>query len=611
MSSRQASQANIRKEIRVKLAELKGVTLDAIPYPRSNDLLVKYQEEITQLQVVADRRKKKGNGTHDVSQSKSIDELADWLAGPVKGSKPKESENINPVTFDEWADKQEWLGKENPERHEDGSIWWFSRRIPKLAPQKVKNEHGFEYWKLSREANKPHITNNYAKKIRDLMDDDEEYVIGVANDWEMGRMVEQTEWDLFWTESSDNYLGIKEVWLPGGKHECHMDPHGWPSLRAHSDGKVSLDELLLIDRRGWLSWKDSEAMNLDEYQDEPYNLELEGRPYTLRFQFMAFPRQKLYGPGINEDGTVWWHSDGLVRVSYKMASEACRLLYHSTEYTLFTRLYTSEGMVEEMGDKGWHFGKKKKAGSLTGEEITPGQLEGIDVYLVGKTREYVSHICYELRPVPRPQGPPGPFYDGDLNCIVAELQRLIEYGGTKRAIGLTPARESAFAKFNEKVRAPGCTLDDLHSLEKPEKSGGIGMKIVVKDILGNEMWNSGRYLKQRKLTVFCHNNHAWTGGIPEMPRVSSVYDMDYECERALVSACTKTKKGEVNIDEKKIAEALISFVARNLPRATRIWIVGKEILTHEGILYRSSNEWKKLNDAFICENSQSIPEEFL
>ncbi|GBC45084.2 hypothetical protein GLOIN_2v1477001 [Rhizophagus irregularis DAOM 181602=DAOM 197198] len=482
MSSRQANQANIRKEIRAKLAELKGVTLDVIPYPRSNDLLAKYQEEIAQLQVVSEEKR---NGTHDVSQNKSIDELADWLAGP-------------------------------------------------LAPKKVKNEDGFEYWHLAREAYKPHITNNYAKKIRDLMDDEEEYVIGVANDWEMGRMVEQIQLD-----KSGAFLGIKEVWVPEGKEEYHMDPHGWPSLCAHFYGKASLDELLLIDKRGWLSWKDSYAIKLDEYQDEPYNLELEGLPYTLRFQFMSCPRQKLYGPGIHEDGTVWWHSDELVGVSYKMASEACRLLYHSTEYTLFTRLYTSEGIVEEMGDKGWHF-------------------------------------------VPRPQGPPGPFYDGDLNCIVAELQRLIEHGGTKRAIGLTPARESALAKFNEKVRAPGCTLDDLHILEKPEKSGGIGMKIVIKDILGNEMWNSGRYLKQRKLTVFCHNNHAWTGGIPEMPRVSSVYDMDYECERALVSACTKTKKGEVNIDEKKIAEALISFVARNLPRATRIWIVGKEILTHEG-----------------------------
>jgi hypothetical protein len=96
-----------------------------------------------------------------------------------------------------------------------------------------------------------------------------------------------------------------------------------------------------------------------------------------------------------------------------------------------------------------------------------------------------------------------------------------------------------------------------------------------------------------------------------MPRISSVCDMDYECERALVSACTRTKEEKINIDEKKIAEALISFVARNLPRATRIWIVGKEILTQEGILYRSSHEWKKLNDAFICEKSQSIPEEIL
>ena len=105
-----------------------------------------------------------------------------------------------------------------------------------------------------------------------------------------------------------------------------------------------------------------------------------------------------------------------------MASEACCLLYHSTEYTLFTRLYTSGGFVKEMGNKEWHFGKKKKAKSLTEEEITAGQLKGIDEYLVRKTQEYVGHICYEFQPVLRPQGPPGSFYDGDLNCIVAELQ---------------------------------------------------------------------------------------------------------------------------------------------------------------------------------------------
>ncbi|CAG8608058.1 5380_t:CDS:2, partial [Diversispora eburnea] len=101
------------------------------------------------------------------------------------------------------------------------------------------------------------------------------------------------------------------------------------------------------------------------------------------------------------------------------------------------------------------------------------------------------------------------------------------------------------------------------------------------------------------------------GGIPEMPQVSSVCDIDIECERALASACIKTKEGKVNIDDKKIAEALISFVARELPKATRVWIIGKDILTHEGILYRSSHECEKLIKAFEYEKSQFIPEELL
>ena len=69
-------------------------------------------------------------------------------------------------------------------------------------------------------------------------------------------------------------------------------------------------------------------------------------------------------------------------------------------------------------------------------------------------------------------------------------QRLIEHGGTKRSVGLTPTRESALAKFNEKVQVSGCTLNDLHVLEKPKKSEGIGMKIGIKDILGNKTWKS-------------------------------------------------------------------------------------------------------------------------
>ncbi|CAG8626567.1 6055_t:CDS:10, partial [Diversispora eburnea] len=44
---------------------------------------------------------------------------------------------------------------------------------------------------------------------------------------------------------------------------------------------------------------------------------------------------------------------------------------------------------------------------------------------------------------------------------------------------------------------------------------------------------------------------------------------------------------------------------------TRVWIIGKEILTHEGILYRSSHEWEKLIKAFEYEKSQFIPKELL
>ncbi|CAG8615852.1 9837_t:CDS:2, partial [Diversispora eburnea] len=378
---------------------------------------------------------------------------------------------------------------------------------PELAPQKL-NKHGKEYWKLSPDANKPHISSEYVKKVQDLMNDKEDYIIGIANDWEMGRMELQIQ-----NDNNGTITGSKEEWIPGEKDKWGMEPHGWsPYMIVYCEGKININRLLRLDQI--------------EY---------------------------LFGPKINEDRIVYWHTQLPIRVNFKMASEIKILLHYATEYTLFTKIWMDNGTVEEgIADNGWHFGKKKKAGSLTGEEITPGQLMGIDEYLWEKTREYVSHICYELRPVP------------------------ISQGGTKRAKGLTPAYERALVEFNEKVLKPGCNLKDLHILEKDEKNGGLGMKIIVKDILGNEMWNS-----------------------------------NLECERALASACTKTKEGKVNIDDKKIAEALISFVARELPKATRVWIIGKEILTHEGILYRSSHEWEKLIKAFEYEKSQFIPEELL
>ena len=74
MSSRQANQASIRKDTQARLAELKGVALNTIPYPRSNAILTQYQEEIRNLE----------NKVNYHQEIDSIDKLADWLARPEK-----------------------------------------------------------------------------------------------------------------------------------------------------------------------------------------------------------------------------------------------------------------------------------------------------------------------------------------------------------------------------------------------------------------------------------------------------------------------------------------------------------------------------------------------
>ncbi|RIA80777.1 hypothetical protein C1645_838091 [Glomus cerebriforme] len=102
------------------------------------------------------------------------------------------------------------------------------------------------------------------------------------------------------------------------------------------------------------------------------------------------------------------------------------------------------------------------------------------------------------------------------------------FGKKKKARSLT-GKEIILGQIKE--------IGEYLNLKKPEKSGGIEIKIIVKNILENEI-----YLK------------------------SSVCDMDYECERALVSTCTETKEEKININKKKIAKAFILFITRNLSR---------------------------------------------
>ncbi|CAG8471314.1 1280_t:CDS:2 [Cetraspora pellucida] len=81
----QANQASICKDTQVRLAELKEVALNTIPYSCSNSILTQYQEEIKNI-------KNKVNYSQKIN---SIDKLADWLAGSEKGYKLKK---LNPVS---------------------------------------------------------------------------------------------------------------------------------------------------------------------------------------------------------------------------------------------------------------------------------------------------------------------------------------------------------------------------------------------------------------------------------------------------------------------------------------------------------------------------------
>ncbi|CAG8699171.1 3507_t:CDS:2, partial [Ambispora leptoticha] len=119
--------------------------------------------------------------TNYQSEIDSIDKLADWLAGPEKDHKPKESDPV-PTTFDEWADKHLWLEKEDPVRHIDRSITWFSRCISKLAPQKKLNNHEI--------------------------------------DWKMGRMKRQMQFD-----NNNIPIDLKEEWVLEEKHEWKIESH--------------------------------------------------------------------------------------------------------------------------------------------------------------------------------------------------------------------------------------------------------------------------------------------------------------------------------------------------------------------------------------------------
>ena len=118
--------------------------------------------------------------------------------------------------------------------------------------------------------------------------------------------------------------------------------------------------------------------------------------------------------------------------------------------------------------------------------MRPGALVGIDRRYCEKGY-LASGAVYGLYPIWEPEARNlEPMRDGDLNCVA---QRVIEhFEGAQSGQGLTLARHEKIAEWEARVQDDGATLQDVAGLEKILK-----WAIIVKDIAGEDLYNSGRY----------------------------------------------------------------------------------------------------------------------
>ena len=95
-----------------------------------------------------------------------------------------------------------------------------------------------------------------------------------------------------------------------------------------------------------------------------------------------------------------------------------------------------------------------------------------------------------------------PLRDGDLNCVA---QRVVEhFEGALRGQGLTPTWRQKIQEWEEKVYETGATVEDVAELEKI-----LWRPIVLRDIAGEDIFNRGKYSRNRSIELICHNGHAW------------------------------------------------------------------------------------------------------
>ena len=216
------------------------------------------------------------------------------------------------------------------------------------------------------------------------------------------------------------------------------------------------------------------------------------------------------------------------RLTDERAAEICKGLPKG-EYMLkikFLRENTEGQWVIE--DKFDPIKTEKKKGQRIVEinqDTKPGTFVGIDKVFYQNAYP-VTAAVYGIYPIRDPHPDKlAPMRDGTFNCVA---QRVVEhFECALRGYGLTAKRRLQIQEWEQKVHTTGATVSDVAKLESI-----LQRSIVLRDIAGEDIFNSGKYQKRgnktySKVELIYHNGHAWSKELHFPPsREVHFYDGD-------------------------------------------------------------------------------------
>ena len=249
------------------------------------------------------------------------------------------------------------------------------------------------------------------------------------------------------------------------------------------------------------------------------------------------------------------------------------------------------------------------------DDIEALVLVGLDNYRWENASHYGKVIRWELRPLPEQEGPPGPFREGALNCVLERTRERLfsgvavaNHGRACRKAGprLQAKREKNLQLWEAKIAARVCRdptsgfeLEDIPAFEKD-------MQIVLECLtatgvdMAAGVQRTARQRRHMTVRLALHDNHAFAA-LPEAPaKITKVAIYDQQTQAELAGA--REIKDDVE-RAKAVDAAVLAFYAREIPKGQgRSWAVGAELIhSTDGLtstVYRTAQAARSLDTAF-------------